>query len=159
MNTNCIDERGKLVACRMKSTHQRMRIMKCLGSLDHPDAKELYDCLVKEMPTLSKTTIYNTLDALNRAGLINVVSIAGDGMRYELAGEPHCHFLCRKCGKIIDMNFSCTHAHSLQSDGYLVEELLGCFKGLCKACQAKGAKLPGRAGASASLQFKHKRGR
>jgi Fur family peroxide stress response transcriptional regulator len=159
MRTNCIDGHGKLVACGMKSTHQRMKILECLGRMGHPDAKELYECLVREMPSLSKTTVYNTVNALQQAGLINVLNIAGEGMRYELAGEPHCHFLCRKCGKVIDMNFSCAHTDSLQLDGYIVEELLGCFKGVCKACQTKRAKSPRRTGRYASSQFMSKKGR
>ncbi len=159
MSTNCIETKGTLVACGIKSTYQRMRILESLEKMGHPDAKELYLLLVREMPSLSKTTVYNTLDALHRAGLVNVLTIAGEGTRYELAGKPHCHFLCRKCGKIIDMNFSCTHADSLQLDGYFVEELLGCFKGVCKACQTRGAKPPRKTGKSVSLQFRNKKGR
>lgn len=142
MITNCSETKEKLVECGVKSTHQRMRILQSLDKLGHPDAKELYLFLVREMPSLSKTTVYNTLDALHRAGLVSVLSIAGEGTRYELAGKPHCHFLCRKCGKIIDMSFSCTHADSLRLEGYAVEELLGCFKGVCKTCQTRDAKHP-----------------
>jgi len=130
----------KLAACGVKSTHQRMRILESLERMGHPDAKELYFVLVREMPSLSKTTVYNTLDALHRAGLVSVLSIAGEGTRYERTVKPHCHFLCRKCGKIIDMGFSCAQADCLRLDGYVIEELLGCFKGVCKACQEKDAK-------------------
>ena len=142
MGTNCGESKGRLSACGIRSTYQRMRILECLGRMGHPDAKKLYQVLLREMSSLSKTTVYNTLDALHEAGLVNVLSVAGERTRYELAGKPHCHFLCRKCGKIIDMNFSCTHAASLQIDGYVVEELLGCFKGVCKTCQAKDGKRP-----------------
>ncbi len=121
-----------------------MRTLECLEKMGHPDAKELYQSLIREMPSLSRTTVYNTLDALHQAGLVNVLSIAGEGTRYELAGKPHCHFLCRKCRKIIDMTFSCGHADCLAHDGYLVEELLGCFKGVCTTCRTKGAKYPKR---------------
>ncbi len=159
MSTKCIETKGTLAACGIKSTYQRMRILESFEKMGHPDAKELYLLLVREMPSLSKTTVYNTLDALHRAGLVNALTIAGEGTRYELAGKPHCHFLCRECGKIIDMNFSCTHADSLQLDGYIVEELLGCFKGVCKACQARGAKPSRKTGKSVSLQFRNKQGR
>ena len=142
MITNFLETKEKLVECGVKSTHQRMRILESLERMAHPDAKELYFLLVREMPSLSKTTVYNTLDALHRAGLVSVLSIAGEGTRYELAGEPHCHFLCRKCGKIIDMSFSCARADSLRLEGYAVEELLGCFKGVCKTCQARDTKRP-----------------
>lgn len=159
MSTKCVDTKGKLVACGVKSTYQRMRILECLGRMGHPDAKELYRFLVREMPSLSKTTVYNTVDALHRAGLVNVLNIAGEGTRYELAGKSHCHFLCRKCGKIIDMTFSCTHADSLQVDGYVVEELLGCFGGVCKLCHAKDVKRPKRGTRSVVPKPGQKKGR
>jgi Fe2+ or Zn2+ uptake regulation protein len=140
MITNCLETKEKLVECGVKSTHQRMRILESLEIMEHPDAKELYLFLVREMPSLSKTTVYNTLDRLHEAGLVSVLSIAGEGTRYERTGKPHCHFLCRKCGKIIDMSFSCARADSLRLDGYVIEELLGCFKGVCKSCQTRDAK-------------------
>ena len=159
MSTNCLEAKGTLSGCGIKSTYQRMRILESLGRMGHPDAKEVYHVLLQEMPSLSKTTVYNTLDALHRAGLVNVLNVAGEGMRYELAGKPHCHFLCRKCGEIIDMNFSCAHADSLQFDGYMVEELLGCFKGVCKACQAKDVKQPKISTRSVVPKPRQKKGR
>jgi Fe2+ or Zn2+ uptake regulation protein len=137
-----MDARKQLIARGIKSTYQRMKIMECIERMGHPDAKELYQSLVRKIPSLSKTTVYNTVETLHEAGLLNVLSIAGEGARYEVAQEPHCHFLCRNCGKIFDMDFSCSHAAALQHDGYIVEELLGCFKGVCKSCHAKGAKRP-----------------
>jgi len=68
MTTNYLEMKEKLAACGVKSTHQRMRILESLERMGHPDAKELYFVLVREMPSLSKTTVYNTLDALHRPG-------------------------------------------------------------------------------------------
>jgi Fe2+ or Zn2+ uptake regulation protein len=158
-NTKCLEAKVKLAACGVKSTYQRMRILECLERMGHPDAKEIYQSLVTEMPTLSKTTVYNTVDALRKAGLVSILRIAGEETRYERAGRPHCHFLCRKCGKLIDMSFSCAHSDSLRLDGYMVEELLGCFRGVCKACLVKDAKPFKKAGKSASMQLGNKKGR
>jgi Fe2+ or Zn2+ uptake regulation protein len=158
MVTNFLEIKEKLVECGVKSTHQRMRILESLEKMGHADAKELHLFLIQEMPSLSKTTVYNTLDALHRAGLVSLLSIPGEGTRYELAEKPHCHFLCRKCGKIIDMSFSCRHADSLRLDGYLVEELLGCFKGVCKTCQARDANRPGKGTRSALPKTGQRRG-
>ena len=159
MSTNCLEAKGKLVACGVKSTYQRMRILECLERMGHPDAREIYQSLLTEMPTLSKTTVYNTVDALREAGLVNVLRIAGEGTRYERTGKPHCHFLCRKCGKIIDMSFSCAQSDSLRLDGYMVEELVGCFRGVCKVCLARDAKPPKKARKLASVQLRNKKGR
>ena len=159
MSTECIETKGRLSACGVRSTYQRMRILESLKSMGHPNVKEIYGSLVREMPSLSKTTVYNTLDTLYKAGLVNILRIAGEETRYEQTGNAHCHFLCRKCGKIIDMSFACTHADSLRFDGFIVEELLGCFKGVCKACQTEAAKAHGRARKSGLSQLRNKRGR
>jgi len=69
-------------------------------------AKEIYAALYKLYPGIGLTTIYRTLDLLERIGLINKFSV-GDGQnRYEFKSgkkkEHHHHLVCTKCGKIID---------------------------------------------------------
>lgn len=72
----------------------------------HMSAKEIYAALYKLYPGIGLTTIYRTLDLLERMGLINKFSV-GDGQnRYEFKSgekkEHHHHLICTKCGKIID---------------------------------------------------------
>ena len=72
----------------------------------HLSAKEIYAALYKLYPGMGLTTIYRTLDLLERMELINKFSL-GDGQnRYEFKSgekkEHHHHLICTKCGKIID---------------------------------------------------------
>jgi Fur family ferric uptake transcriptional regulator len=72
----------------------------------HMSAKEIYAALYKIYPGIGLTTIYRTLDLLERMGLINKFTF-GDGQnRYEFKSgekkEHHHHLICTKCGKIID---------------------------------------------------------
>ena len=72
----------------------------------HMSAKDIYAALYKLYPGIGLTTIYRTLDLLERMGLINKFSV-GDGQnRYEFKSgkkkEHHHHLVCTKCGKIID---------------------------------------------------------
>jgi Fur family ferric uptake transcriptional regulator len=72
----------------------------------HMSAKEIYASLYRMYPGIGLTTIYRTLDLLERTGLINRLSF-GDGQnRYEFkSGEKkvhHHHLICAKCGKIVD---------------------------------------------------------
>ena len=46
-------------------SYQRKRIFEYMyENRNHPNVNQIYEALVKEIPTLSKTTVYNTLNLL-----------------------------------------------------------------------------------------------
>jgi len=127
----------------MRQTHQRLLILENLKEReDHPSARALYEELRKEMPTLSRTTVYNTLSTLGKAGVVSCVNMPGQETRYECADAQHCHFLCSSCGRLTDLEFSCGHIPQLKMDGYVVQEVVGCFKGICRDCAEEGSAPP-----------------
>ena len=70
---------------------------------NHPTADIIYSELAPSMPTLSKTTIYNTLKLLANHGAVTEMTIDKRNAHYDFDTVPHSHFMCRQCGKIIDM--------------------------------------------------------
>lgn len=81
-----------LNGAEMKITPQRVAVLKCLMlSRTHPTAEELYTEVSKTIPGLSATTIYNTLDAFVKKGLIKRVKTEADVMRYDAIAEHHHH--------------------------------------------------------------------
>lgn len=73
----------ELRAQDLRVSHQRARIIDLLRTRkDHPSARQVYELLVREMPSLSRTTVYNTLNALAKKGLIGVVRASGRETRY-----------------------------------------------------------------------------
>ena len=68
---------------------------------------------------MSKTTIYNTLNALVNANLVRVITIEDNETRYDATTENHGHFKCESCGEIFDFNIN---FDSLAAEG------LGSFK-------------------------------
>lgn len=119
----------------MRVSHQRVKVLdflkKCKG---HPSARQVYESLLREMPSLSRTTIYNTLNALAEKGLIGVVRASGGETRYEYSDRDHCHFFCTSCNTIIDTELMCRHVHAVESQGHRVQSVQGCFYGVCKEC-------------------------
>jgi Fe2+ or Zn2+ uptake regulation protein len=103
----------------------------------HPTAEMIYRALVREIPTISKTTIYNTLNALLLKGLIHSITITGTETRYDYHQLPHHHFLCTHCGKILDIAVECPYLARKEVSGHRIEELHGYFKGICKECLKK----------------------
>jgi Fe2+ or Zn2+ uptake regulation protein len=122
----------------IKITHQRLEILKYLDThLTHPTAEQIYSELKKKNPALSKTTIYNALETLQKNNLIQNLTISSSEQRYEIKDEMHHHFLCKKCGKIINIEITCPNIDKMLQQGHKVEEVHGYFKGYCKDCLKK----------------------
>jgi len=119
----------------LKITPQRLEIIRYLDlNRTHPDADTIYTELKKSNPSLSRTTVYNTLDILNQQGLIRELTISRSEMRYDFETRPHHHFLCGKCGEIMDIYVKCPYLDTKELGGNHIEEIHGYFKGTCKNC-------------------------
>jgi len=97
------------LACRkagLKLTPQRLETYReLLSSQDHPTAEALYRRLRKTLPTVSLDTVYRTLATLVEYGLIARVETKESLGRFEAAGVPHHHLICRRCGQIMDFQW------------------------------------------------------
>ena len=119
----------------IRPTYERLRILKYLEKYrNHPDANMIYEKVKKEIPTISKTTVYNTLKLFVEKNIVKPVFITGKEERFDIATKPHHHFLCEKCGKIYDINIECPYFKKGYIEEHQVKELHGYFKGICKKC-------------------------
>ena len=119
----------------IKITSQRLEILKYLDIYrNHPTADEIFLGLKENNPSLSKTTVYNSLETLNKNNIIQVININGSHSRYDIKKDLHHHFICKKCGRINDINISCPNINKIIENGYKIDEVHGYFKGTCKEC-------------------------
>ena len=119
----------------IKVTPQRLIVLKYLGEhYTHPTTEKIYSDLKTNNPSLSKTTVYNSLETLEKHGIIQSITISGSELRYDFKHEMHHHFLCKKCGKIVDIDIECPNVERMSSYGYKVEEIHGYIKGICRDC-------------------------
>jgi Fur family peroxide stress response transcriptional regulator len=87
----------------MRVSHQRIKILQYLASnFCHPTADKILLEMKKEMPTLSKSTVYKTLNAFVEAKILREITIEDNQIRYEYNIKDHGHFKCEKCGSIYD---------------------------------------------------------
>ena len=88
-------------------SQQRIAIMDyLLKNRTHPTADEIFWALSPSMPTLSRTTVYNTLRLFLESGAIQVIKIDEKNVRFDADTSMHGHFLCDKCGAIHDVPLS-----------------------------------------------------
>jgi len=125
-----------LISKNIKPSLQRIAIMQyMLNHLEHPTVDEVYQALAKEIPTLSKTTVYNTMTLLESAGAINSLTIDEKNIRYDSVTEQHAHLKCRKCGRIFDIKMP-TMTDS-ESGDFEIDKIEILYYGICKECQHK----------------------
>jgi len=123
----------------LKPTYQRLKILEYLNKHmhTHPTVEMIYEALAGRIPTISMTTIYNTLNAFLEKNIISAVTITGTELRYDVTTKPHHHFLCKKCGKIFDIDIKCPIIEKEQVKGNKIDEIHGYIKGICKNCLNK----------------------
>ncbi|MFH1368457.1 MAG: Fur family transcriptional regulator [Elusimicrobiota bacterium] len=127
-----------LLSKGIKPTHQRLAILKFLeNNREHLTADGIYRRMVKQMPTISKNTVYNTLNKLAGKSVITAISITGKEARFDFIKGSHHHFFCEKCGGITDIDIECPNCKLNNIQGNLVREIHGYFKGICKDCLHK----------------------
>ena len=125
----------------LKVTPQRLIVLKYLGEHPtHPTTDNIYQDLKTNNPSLSKTTVYNSLETLEEHGIIQSITISGSELRYDYKQGMHHHFLCKKCGRITDIDVECPNLGKMLDCGHIVEEVHGYFKGICKKCATKEMK-------------------
>lgn len=126
-----------LLSFGIKPSVQRMAIMDyLLAHCTHPAIDEIYLALCEDIPTLSKTTVYNTLKLFVEHGAVQMLTIDERNTCYDAEIKEHAHFLCKKCGKIFDLPFSTEKEKfsSMQDKGFKVDEVHQYFKGVCPTC-------------------------
>ncbi len=120
---------------RVRPSIHRMTVLSYVANRrTHPTAEEIFNAITAEFPTVSKTTVYNSLHTLVEAGLLRELEIESASTRYDLARQtPHSHFRCKCCGKIFDMSLP-EQLDSVVAPGFKVDTADLYFNGLCPEC-------------------------
>jgi Fur family peroxide stress response transcriptional regulator len=129
----------------LRLTAQRRAICEYLATSDkHPTPYMVYADLVQQHPDISRATVYNTLNTLQRLGAIAEISFGDDHTHYETNLTPHINLICLRCHQVVDypgqalvadLTQPLLAATGFQSMATKVEVL-----GLCPACQTQSRK-------------------
>ena len=108
----------------------------------HPAAETIFEAVRPEQPTLSLTTVYNTLKLLVGKHAVREIIIDGGELRYDADMCEHGHFLCLHCGEVYDL-FPPDGVPMVPSvpglpEGFALREINLCCRGWCakSACRA-----------------------
>ncbi len=129
----------------LKLTPQRLAILDLLAdNRTHPTVAAIYQQLQARFPTMSQTTVYNTLQTLVRLGLVHELGAAGGAAaHFDVDTDPHLNVICQSCGKIVDFA-EADVVPSLQTvakqSGFEIQGARIVYYGLCPTCRRKQNK-------------------
>ncbi|MDO9153446.1 MAG: transcriptional repressor [Paludibacter sp.] len=127
-----------LIQKNIKPSVQRTAVMEYLMiNRVHPTVDEIYLALSPDMPTLSKTTVYNTLDLLVRKGAAQMLLIDEKNARYDADISKHGHFICQSCGKVSDIfNLKPELFEIPKHPQYTINTVEISYTGICNECKS-----------------------
>jgi len=128
---------NRLLEFGIKPSIQRMAIMEYLMEhYSHPTVETIFNDLYPSIPTLSKTTVYNTLKLLEDHGAIRSISIDEKNVRYDADISRHAHFKCKNCYSVYDFPLNDDNSFSAKEYGdFILTESQVYYKGYCKQCK------------------------
>lgn len=124
-----------------RETKQRGAILRVLKKTRaHPTADWIYEEVKKEIPHISKGTVYRNLKVLQESGQISELNLNGTVSRFEVKQESHYHFRCEQCGRVIDVDQPTDRELDqkvAKRTGLKIAYHRLEFRGLCHDCQRK----------------------
>lgn len=120
---------------KIRLSHQRLKVLEYLVENQiHPTADQIYNGLHDDIPTLSKTTVYNTLNSLTEAGLVKVINIDDNESHYDINTHNHGHFICESCKNIYDFKIDIDSFNTDELADFKTNDKSVYFKGKCPQC-------------------------
>ena len=132
---------------KRRATPQMSAVYDVLAaSRDHPTAVQLFQRVRRILPRVSLGTVYRNLDKLRDAGRLRVVRLEGGLAHYDAMIEPHDHFVCERCGAVIDLpgRAPALDAGALRAAGYDVRWHTTALYGACAGCADRPSGRAGR---------------
>jgi Fur family ferric uptake transcriptional regulator len=121
----------------LRVTRPRLAVYQALLELEgHSSVDQVVFALRQRGQPLPREAVAEAVEALHLAGLV-VGTDAGSGRAvYEVSADPHHHFVCRNCARVIDVPCVAGESPCLSADfeGGQADEAQVTFRGVCDAC-------------------------
>lgn len=137
---------ARLRAAGLRSTSQRRAVLTALDELGHATVDELAARVQAELPDLSLSTVYRTVEVLDEVGLVTHAHLRhGMPTYHRVDDDPHVHLVCRRCDRVTsvpaDMASGLVAAVREQA-GFEVDVTHLALHGVCVECEGSDAARP-----------------
>ena len=118
----------------LQATPQRIAVAEyVLRTHSHPSADEVWENVRRRCPTISRATVYNTLNLLVEKGLLTTQVLKEGTVVFDCNVEPHHHFVDERTGRVYDVPWGAVKVTGHRSlEGFDVREHQVVMKGRTK---------------------------
>ena len=121
-------------------TPQRMVILEAImGSPDHVTAEEIHCRIRARYPEANISTVYRTLELLERLGMVTETDLGEGKVQYHVAERArHHHLICQRCGRMEALDDSLLRplkSAILEQHRFQAQMRHFAIFGLCQECQ------------------------
>jgi Fur family transcriptional regulator, ferric uptake regulator len=135
---------AQLRARGLRLTSSRQRVLAAVAALEHGTPEEIHARLRAEAgpggAAPDTSTVYRTLELLERLGLVWHTHLGKGAPVYHAAQHPHLHVVCQSCGQISSADPALLDgaAERLAAElGFTVDVGHVALSGTCRACSEK----------------------
>jgi len=131
------------------TVQRRIVVSALLAGPRHVTAEDLAATVRARHPDIATSTIYRTLEALDRQGVVQHAHLGHGPAVYHLNDTDHLHLVCESCGRVVEVPGSAYQAFArlLAEDyGFSVAPHHFAVQGRCATCGGQ-PEVAGRGGA------------
>ena len=124
-------------------TAQRLAILQAVTSQPHATADQISDLAVAALGTISRQSVYDSLNTLVEKGVLRRIQPMGSPALYEdRVNDNHHHLICRDCSHVVDVDCAVGMRPCLDAaddHGFEIDEAEVAYWGRCQRCQQTDA--------------------
>jgi Fe2+ or Zn2+ uptake regulation protein len=125
-------------------TAQRLAVLDAVAKAPHSTADEVVEVVRRTIGSISRQSVYDTLNVLTQRGVLRRIQPMGSSARYEdRVNDNHHHLLCRRCNAVVDIDCSVGARPCLvaaDDHGYQIDEAEVIYWGVCPTCQRRRSR-------------------
>jgi Fur family transcriptional regulator, ferric uptake regulator len=117
----------------LRMTPQREQVLAAVRRLGHATPEQISD----EVPGVEITTVYRTLEVLEKIGLVRHTHFGHGAPAFRPADDQHVHVVCHSCGRVSDAPETLADelADRLRVEqGFVLDRSHFTVFGLCRDC-------------------------
>ncbi|MDE7345593.1 MAG: transcriptional repressor [Muribaculaceae bacterium] len=125
---------------KYRKTPERFAILrKAIELHSHFEVDALHMAIENDGYHVSRATVYNTVELLEMAGILKKNVFGQNTAIYEVNHDNHIHLVCKKCGKIreIENTHIAGHVMQLDPEDFTPESFSITIYGVCAECASK----------------------
>ncbi|MFJ8664324.1 Fur family transcriptional regulator [Streptomyces sp. NPDC093600] len=125
----------------LRVTGPRLEVLTVLASGGHLDVEAITATARERLGTLTSQAVYEMLRHFQETGLVGKFDRPGLPAVFEIAGPPHQHALCVRCGRVENVDTEAPRPPRGTLRDWRMNDAEIVFKGLCPDC-ARSAPAP-----------------